>query len=95
MHVSALTEYRELPVRVGFWSSSSHIQCHTHYLDIVPPVLQQSSQASLHSAEELEEQGQLRHTVLIQKTVQAWSVTHRCRLSITFNKASGKRAKTP
>lgn len=42
------------------------------YLYVIPPELQQCGKSSLHLAEELVEEGQLSHTILIQQGAQTW-----------------------
>lgn len=42
------------------------------YLYVIPPELQQCGKSSFHLAEELVEEGQLSHTVLIQQGAQTW-----------------------
>lgn len=46
------------------------------YLDVFPPELQQRGESCLHLVEELEEEGQLSHTILIQQGVQTWREKH-------------------
>lgn len=48
------------------------------YLYVIPPELQQCGKSSLHLAEELVEEGQLSHTVLIQQGAQTFNknITH-------------------
>lgn len=42
------------------------------YLYVIPPELQQCEKSSLHLAEQLVEEGQLSHTILIQQGAQTW-----------------------
>lgn len=42
------------------------------YLYVIPPELQQCGKSSFHFAEELVEEGQLSHTILIQQGAKTW-----------------------
>lgn len=50
------------------------------YLDVIPPELQQCGKSSLHFAEELVEEGEFSHTILIQQSAQTCHkhATHEC-----------------
>lgn len=57
------------------------------YLYVIPPELQQCGKSALHLAEELVEEGQLSHTILIQQRAQTWhkNITNYCMCSYAFN----------
>lgn len=56
------------------------------YLYVIPPELQQRGKSSLHLAEELVEEGQLSHTILIQQGAQTWhtNITNYCMCAYVF-----------